>query len=213
MKILLLADTPDKALWDHLDKRRLEGVELVISCGDLPASYLSFLTCFTEAPVLYVHGNHDAEYESKPPEGCVCIEDGVFAYKGLRLLGLGGSMRYKPGPYQYTDKQMARRARKLRWELKRAGGVDIVVTHAPMRGVGDAEDLCHRGFESLKALVEKYHPAVLCHGHVHKEYSFQFKRERDYEGTRVINAWTSYVIDVDVPESSKRRVKKRREIN
>ena len=44
MKILLLADQAEPTLWEHLDKRKLEGVELVLSCGDLPASYLSFLT-------------------------------------------------------------------------------------------------------------------------------------------------------------------------
>ena len=59
MKILLLADQAEPTLWEHLDKRKLEGVELVLSCGDLPASYLSFLTCFTSAPILYIRGNHD----------------------------------------------------------------------------------------------------------------------------------------------------------
>ena len=39
MKILLLADQAEPTLWEHLDKRKLEGVELVLSCGDLPASY------------------------------------------------------------------------------------------------------------------------------------------------------------------------------
>ena len=62
MKILLLADQADPMLWEHLDKRRLEGVELILSCGDLPAEYLSFLTCFTTAPILYIHGNHDGKY-------------------------------------------------------------------------------------------------------------------------------------------------------
>ena len=75
MKILLLADKAEPRLWEELDRRKLEGVELILSCGDLPASYLSFLTCFTDAPILYVHGNHDVRYEKNPPEGCVCIED------------------------------------------------------------------------------------------------------------------------------------------
>ena len=122
MKILLLADEPDLRLWGHLDRRRLEGVDLVISCGDLPAEYLSFLTCFTNAPVLYVHGNHDACYELKPPEGCICIEDGIFEYRGLRIVGLGGCMRYKPGKHQYTDRQMASRVRRLAFRLELSGG-------------------------------------------------------------------------------------------
>jgi len=69
MRILLLADEPDVRLWDHLDRSLLEDIELVISCGDLPGEYLSFITCFTSAPILYVHGNHDERYEKRTPEG------------------------------------------------------------------------------------------------------------------------------------------------
>lgn len=199
MKILLLADEPDKRLWDHLDRRLLEGVELVISCGDLPGEYLSFLTCFTNAPILYVHGNHDERYVKKPPEGCICIEDRVVLCRGLRIAGLGGSMRYKPGPHQYTDKEMCRRARKLRFPLWRSKGLDILVAHSPMLGVGDSGDLAHRGFTAFKEMADRYHPRLFVHGHVHQSYDFRFRREREYGETKVINAWTSYIIDIDPP--------------
>ena len=105
MKILLIADQAEPTLWEHLDRRRLEGVELILSCGDLPADYLSFLTCFTDAPILYVHGNHDDRYAQHPPEGCICIEDTIYTFNGLRILGLGGSMRYNNGVNQYTERQ------------------------------------------------------------------------------------------------------------
>ena len=199
MRVLLLADEPDVRLWDHLDRSLLEDIDLVISCGDLPAEYLSFITCFTSAPILYVHGNHDTRYEKKPPEGCICIEDTIYNFRGLRIMGLGGSMRYKPGAHQYTDREMSRRIRKLRLKLWLGGGVDMVVTHAPMRGVGDAEDPAHRGFESFRALVEKYRPAYFIHGHVHKSYNFRFRREQKVSDTTIINAWTSYIIEVDEP--------------
>ena len=106
MKILLIADQADPLLWEHLDRRKLEGVELVLSCGDLPAAYLSFLTCFTPAPILYVHGNHDGVYLQSPPEGCICIEDTIYVHNGIRILGLGGCMRYNQGAHQYTEWQM-----------------------------------------------------------------------------------------------------------
>ena len=205
MRILLLADEPDKRLWDHLDKRRLEGVDLIVSCGDLPAAYLSFLTCFTPAPIVYIHGNHDASYETRPPEGCICIEDRVVNFHGLRIAGLGGSMRYKPGPYQYTDQQMARRALRLSFAIAMAHGVDMIVTHAPMRGVGDAEDLCHRGFTALRDIVDRWHPMYFCHGHVHKDYDFRFQRQRAYGETTVVNAWVSHVIELEPPRPEGRR--------
>ena len=102
MKILAIADVESKYLWDYFEKSKLEGIDLIISCGDLDPRYLSFLATFTSAPVLYVHGNHDDKYERIPPEGCICIDDKIYVHEGERILGLGGSMRYKPGEHQYT---------------------------------------------------------------------------------------------------------------
>lgn len=197
MRIMVLADVADKALWDYLDRRLLEGVELVLACGDLPAEYLSFLTCFTQAPILYVHGNHDEDYERRPPEGCICAEDDIVTVNGVRVLGLGGSMRYRPGAaHMFNDWEMARRARRLRWKLRRNKGFDILLAHAPPRGVGDLPDIPHRGFEVFLQLMDRWHPRYVVHGHVHQEYGVMgFTRERRYGDTTVVNAYKRYVIE------------------
>ena len=62
VKILAISDVPSKALWDYDTRARLEGIDLILSCGDLPKKYLEYLTNFTAAPILYVHGNHDGSY-------------------------------------------------------------------------------------------------------------------------------------------------------
>ena len=197
MKIMLLADVADKALWDYLDRRLLEGVELVLACGDLPAEYLSFLTCFTFAPILYVHGNHDDGYEQHPPEGCVCVEDDIYVHQGVRILGLGGSMRYKPGPNMYSDREMNRRVLKLWWKLRKHKGFDILLAHAPALGVGDRPDLPHRGFQAFLRLMDRYHPRYLVHGHVHPQYAaLDFNRVLQYGQTTVVNAYKRYFIDL-----------------
>lgn len=188
MRILLLADQPEPTLWEFLDRRKLEGVDLILSCGDLPADYLSFLTCFTYAPILYVHGNHDGRYEKKPPEGCICIEDKVYVHEGVRILGLGGSMRYSRGLHQYTESQMAKRVKKLRFRLWRSRGVDILLTHSPAYQLGDDTDLAHRGFETFLHVIDKYKPRLMAHGHVHQSYQHNFVRERTRGETQVINA-------------------------
>ena len=196
MKILLIADQAEPTLWENLDRRKLEGVELVLSCGDLPPEYLSFLTCFTPAPILYIHGNHDGKYHSRPPEGCVCIEDTIYNFRGLRIMGLGGSMMYSGGPHQYTEQQMERRIRRMRLKLMRTGGVDIILTHAPARGYGDQEDPAHRGFEAFLPLLDKYRPQYLIHGHVHKRYSSKMERVLHYGDTTIINASGRYVLEI-----------------
>ena len=196
MKILLLADQAEPVLWEHLDRRKLEGVELILSCGDLPAEYLSFLTCFTEAPILYIHGNHDDRYATHPPEGCICIEDQIYTYGGVRILGLGGSMRYNRGINQYTEQQMRRRVGRLRFKLWCSGGIDILLTHAPAYQLGDEADLAHRGFETFLHVIDKYHPRFLVHGHVHQSYRHDFKRIRQHGDTQVINACGYYFLDI-----------------
>jgi len=199
MKILALSDEECPALWDYYMPGRLKGYDMIISCGDLKASYLSFIVTMANVPVLYVHGNHDGSYERNPPEGCDCIEDQLVVVNGLRILGLGGSYRYRPGPHQYTERQMRQRIRKLRWKLRKHKGVDIVVTHAPPRGVGDAEDIPHRGFEALLELIDQYHPRYLLHGHVHMSYGIDKTREREYNGTKVINTCERYVLEIPDP--------------
>ena len=133
MKILLLADEESKYLWDFFEKEKLDGIDLIISCGDLKAEYLSFLATFTTVPVLYVHGNHDVHYDRKAPDGCLCIDDEVFVYKGLRIAGLGGSMCYSMRKYQYTEHQMYQRWSRLKWKVRIRGGLDILVAHAPAK--------------------------------------------------------------------------------
>ena len=75
MNILVLADEESKYLWDYFEKSKLDGIDLIISCGDLKPQYLSFLATFAKVPILYVHGNHDAVYDETPPDGCICIDD------------------------------------------------------------------------------------------------------------------------------------------
>lgn len=196
MRILALADKADEQLWEHLDRRLLENVDLVLACGDLPAEYLMFLTCFTRAPILYVHGNHDERYAKKPPEGCECIDDRIYVHQGVRILGLGGSYRYRDGKCMYTEKEMRRRVRRLRFRLWRSGGFDILLTHAPARGIGDDEHVSHRGFAEFVRLMDRYHPKYMVHGHMHREYSPHFQRERAYGQTRIINAYKRTYIEI-----------------
>lgn len=200
MKILLVSDEECLYLWDYYRPGRLDGIDLIISCGDLNAEYLSFLVTMGRAPVLYVHGNHDGGYERHPPEGCTCIEDQVVNVCGLRILGLGGSPWYSGGPHQYTEREMERRIRRLRFRLRRAGGVDMIVTHAPARGYGDEDNPAHLGFAAFLPLLDQYQPKYLVHGHVHTRYGVGRPRVLQRGNTTIINACERYLLEVpDLP--------------
>lgn len=199
MKILAVADEECLALWDYYRPGCLSQYELILSSGDLNAKYLSFLVTMARCPVMYVCGNHDNGYAVEPPEGCDPIDDKLVVYKGIRILGLGGTLRYSRGDHQYSEREMQRRIRKLKRAIKLAGGVDIVLTHAAPFGVGDWDDCSHRGFASFLDFLDQYRPRYLLHGHVHLNYGQNIPRIREYAGTKVINCCQKYELEYTFP--------------
>ena len=170
MKILAIADTEERCLWECFRKERFEGVDLILSAGDLDPDYLEFLVTVINKPLIYVRGNHDDRYARHAPGGCICVEDSVYTYRGIRIAGLGGSMRYRDGANMYTEREMSKRMRKLSRKVRMVGGCDILLTHAPAAGMGDLDDLPHRGFECFNTALESWGADYMVHGHVHRSY-------------------------------------------
>lgn len=198
MRILCLADEECLSLWDYYRPGMLDDIDLIISCGDLEPDYLSFLVTMHRAPVLYVCGNHDAKYLKHEPEGCDCIDDKIVTIGGINIMGLGGCARYRPGPFQFTEREMRMRVLKMLpqilWKRKK---VDLIITHAAPKGCGDLEDYPHRGFEVFNKLMDWLQPKYLVHGHIHLTYSYDIPRQEKYGNTIVLNAFRRFVIDIE----------------
>ncbi|MCR5126983.1 MAG: metallophosphoesterase [Lachnospiraceae bacterium] len=203
MRILAIGDKESKSLWDYFQPEKLEGVDLIISVGDLDPAFLSFLATFTHAPVYYVHGNHDEKYEKKPPDGCECLDGRIVVYEGVRILGLPGALRYRPGSYQYEQEEMDDHIRRLFFSLQLHGGFDILVTHAPAEGVGDGQDRPHQGFRAFTGLLNEFRPRYYLHGHVHPNYSREYTRLKRYRDTLIINGYESYIFDYETEYEEK----------
>ena len=205
MKILVISDTESKYLWDHFDKSYFKDIDLILSAGDLKASYLTFLVTMTNLPVVYIPGNHDKPYLKEPPEGCIDCDGKLKVVKGLRIVGLGGSMKYNNQPFQYSQSQMRRRVHKLLIPIILHGGFDILLTHAPAFDLGDSEDIAHRGFRAFRTLLDKFSPLLMVHGHVHMNYGYKTKRETKYNDTTIVNAYDRYIITIDDEILEKRK--------
>lgn len=168
---------------------RRHRVDLVLAAGDLPFDYLEFLSDALDRPCVFVPGNHDIDLgryassrgmwmrdgmpaEWPGPAGGLNVDGGMTDVAGLRIAGLGGSIRYNDGPNQWTERQQARRVRRLArsvaWRRFRDGrGVDVLLTHSPPKDLGDRADPAHRGFACLHDAVRRMRPKLLVHGHIH----------------------------------------------
>ncbi len=205
-RILAIADEVDEALYE--DPLTDLKPDLILSAGDLPFEYLENLVTRAGVPLIYVPGNHDPDVtfrrntygpvvveEPIPgPQGCDNVDGKIFTVNGLRIAGLGGSLRYREGPNQYTQLHMRWRSLGLELRSRLRGRPDILLTHAPPRGVGDGEDPPHHGFEAFNRLIRVLKPKLLIHGHLHP---YGRKRSDRQEGeTLVVNAVPHRLLEV-----------------
>ena len=130
------------------------------------------------------------------PQGCTPLDGRIEKAAGVTFAGLGGSIRYRPGPpHMYTEREMRRRARRLgRRAWLRRGSVDVFVAHSPPAGLGDMPDDAHRGFEAFHPLLQRLQPALMLHGHIHP-HGFA-KPDRTMAGVRIVNVIPSKVIEL-----------------
>jgi hypothetical protein len=204
MEIRILAVSVEvvQRIYSSSIRERMGDVDMVIGCGDLPASYLEFLTDALHRPVYYVLGNHAEELTRmgergvpRHPEGCVDLGFKVVRdpMSGLIMAGLPGSVRYTThDPVQFTERQMMwhilKMAPRLLWNKFRHGrAVDVLVTHSPPRFVGDREDHAHQGFEAIRTFIKWFNPAYQLHGHIHL-----------YDRSQPINVFPYQRLDLDV---------------
>ncbi len=205
LRVLAVADEESRFIWDYFDRSLFRGVDVILSCGDLKPSYLSFLTTMVSAPLFYVHGNHDGRMLEQPPEGCVSLEEEMQVVKGVRFIGFGGCNSRNPKPFHYREQDVARQVTRRMQEISWHGGFDVLVTHSPASGLGDGEDPFHRGFRAYRTLLDLYQPAWHFHGHQHLNYG-RGKRSLQHGATQIYNAFGYSLLDLafDPPPRRKR---------
>ncbi len=182
MKILALSDEVVERLYSPRVTDLFGDINLVVGCGDLPDYYLEYVVSMLNVPLVHIPGNHDlpssaAERERVGegvlPRDCGNLDGRVRCEQGLLLAGLGGSARYRPdGTHQYTQAEMRRRVLAMTPRLwlnrcRYGRAVDVLITHAPPKGIHDGADPAHVGFVAFNRFMARFRPRFLLHGHSH----------------------------------------------
>ena len=216
LKVLCVADEIDLLVYSSSIRERFGDVDLILSAGDLPDEYLGFIASMLNKPLISVAGNHDPDDSSQkhPLSGGAFFDNfrerdrtglGRLAFSmrkeaGVMVLGLPGSMLYNGGVNQYSDLSMTLRIlhlvpRLLLRKLFTGRGADIILAHAPPKGIHDAQDRCHQGFSAFRWLIKLAAPLYFVHGHVHV-YDIQELREQVEGETTVVNVYGHRVLSL-----------------
>ena len=208
MKILTVSDKVEARIYSQNVKDRFGDVDMVLSCGDLPFYYLEYIVSILNVPLCYVRGNHCPEIEHTSdgrvrtaPLGCLDVDGRIVEVNDLLIGGLEGSMRYHPhGRFQYTERQMQAKIWRMMprlWlnRVRHGRFLDILITHAPPRGIHDRADLCHTGFKAFLTFMDCYKPRYLIHGHIHVYHPWEARVTR-YGETSVVNAYSYKVLEI-----------------
>ena len=218
MRILCISDHVDPRIYSPNIRERFHDVDIIISSGDLPLSYYDYIVSMLNRPFFFVFGNHHLKhikhyarsreivdsndgtaFETEHLTGGTCIDRRCIRCKGLLIAGLGGSRWYNGGKNQFRERAMYLRIftmiPKLLWNRVIHGRyIDILVSHAAPYGIGDREDVCHRGFKAFLWFLNKFKPRYLIHGHIHL-FDLKNVRERHHRETTVINAYDHILLD------------------
>ena len=215
MKVLSVSDVEAGIIYSPQIRDRFTGIEMAISCGDLPYYYLEYIIDMLDVPMYYVLGNHANQEEISnegsrySPWGGINLHRKVFYDRHLIMAGIEGSVRYNNGPHQYNQREMWLAVwslvPKLFFQHMRYGRyLDIFITHAPPWGIHDADDPPHRGIKAFNWLIKVFQPRYHFHGHTHIYRADAIKETRVVE-TLVINTCGYREIDLEVVNSIRRK--------
>jgi Icc-related predicted phosphoesterase len=204
MRILTISDKIIDSIHSPAITSIARGIDLVLSCGDLPADYLEYIVSMLNVPLFFVMGNHGSDGGEKIyPDGCENMDSRIIHHNGLLIAGFEGSIRYNNRPkFQYTESEMSAKVATLTPSLvmnrARYGRyLDILITHAPPFHIHDAEDLPHHGFKSFTWFIDQYKPRYHFHGHTHV-YDNRQETTTQHGTTTIINTYGYKILDIEV---------------
>ena len=197
--VLSVSDRIENYLLEQESSEKFKDIDLILSCGDLPYYYIEKLIKKIGVPTLFVRGNHDQaiEYNKFGPQsgplGAIDLHKRVVVLNNIIFAGFEGSLRYREGPFMYTQGEMWMNVLSIVPQLlfnKFTYGrfVDVVIAHSPPWDIHDQDTHIHRGFKAFRWLIKTFKPGYFYHGHIHV-YTEDQHTETIFGNTKVINTF------------------------
>jgi len=199
VKILAVSDQVVERMYTLAPSGRFQGVEAILSCGDLPYQYLEYIVTMLNVRMFYIPGNHDPKHKlgdvQSRAEGGSNLDLRIDLYKKSLIGGFGGCIRYRPdGVNQYTQAEAYLRAysmipKMLINRIRFGRAMDILISHSPPFGIHDDLDLAHTGLKAINWLIDFAKPKYLLHGHTHFYKNNLEPQETQIGKTKIINVY------------------------
>jgi Icc-related predicted phosphoesterase len=145
---------------ERVDFDRELRADLLISCGDIPDSFILRVAQMTLCRQIFgVKGNHDsgAGFHS----GIKDLHLTVHEFDGLKFGGFNGCWRYKQEGYFLYEQEQVEKA------LESFPAVDVFVAHNSPHQIHQWDETVHVGFKAFNAYIERARPQIFIHGHQH----------------------------------------------
>jgi len=221
LKVLSLSDKQVDSIYSSQVKNRFADVDLILGCGDLAYYYLEFVVSMLDVPLYYVRGNHSSQIEytmvgpKTHPHGGTDLHRRVMNRQGMIMAGVEGSLRYRKGPFQYSQTEMWLHVLRivpplLRNRMFYGRYLDVFISHAPPWGIHDKPDLPHQGIKAFRWFIETFKPRYHFHGHIHV-YRPDTQTVTQHGPTSVINTYGFAETQVPLFEELSQRIKQETE--
>ena len=206
VQVLAFSDRASDLLIDENAKERFQNIGLLLACGDIPYYYIERVMGSFGVPTFFVRGNHDnlEEFSAKgirrKPMGAINLDSDLVNHNNILIAGFEGSVRYKEGPFMYSQTEMWIKVinliPKMVWNKVMYGRyLDILISHAPPAGLYPETDHVHQGFKAFIWLIKTFKPSYHFHGHIHIDRANE-KGEYMLGQTQVLNTYPYVNIEV-----------------
>lgn len=162
-KLLLVADLHNSFPEDMEAIRNAieENPDAVFLMGDIYEEDAKKITEYANGiPTYYVLGNHDKQNQNEGIDGLKSLDGQITEINGIRIGGVGGAPRYKPGKYAMRSEEEVENV------LSNLGDVDILISHeSPYHFM--STNTSHSGYQAITKYLATHPTQVHFFGHHH----------------------------------------------